>query len=144
MKTNHMSHRWPFPKQELATDLDHLFRHLFQETKTGAWAPEWEVAELPDAYRVTVDLPGFSPDDLNIEVKDGKLTVSGKRESVKQSEEEKVHLQERRFGKFQRVIEFQEPVDQDAIGARMSNGVLNISIPKSQKAQAKKIQVESE
>lgn len=144
MKANQLSQRWPFPQQELANDLDHIFRHFFKESTPGSWAPHWEVAETDQHYRVALDLPGFSPENLNIEVKDGKLTVAGQRESVARNEGEKIHLQERRFGKFQRVIEFQDPVDQDAISAKMANGVLNIQIPKTQKAQPKKINVELE
>lgn len=145
MKANQLGNRWPFPKQELANDLDHIFRHLFNEVKQpGAWSPEWEVLESDQHYQVTLDLPGFSPEDVNIEFKDGKLTVSGQRPVVERQEGEKVHLQERRFGKFQRSLEFQDSVDQDSISAKLLNGVLTLSIPKSQKAQPRKINIQTE
>jgi HSP20 family protein len=106
-----------------------------------AWAPPVDISERKDAYRVTVEVPGVSIDDLEITFEDGLLTIQGERHLAHDSSEERMHRVERRYGVFRRSITLPSHVMADAIEASAQDGVLKIVVPKAEAVQAKRIQV---
>jgi len=108
---------------------------------TLAWAPALDISERKDAYLVTVELPGVEPDDLEITLEDGLLTIQGERHSTQESSEQQFHRVERRYGAFRRAITLPAQVLADTIEATVDNGVLQIVVPKMEEAKPKRIQV---
>ena len=78
---------------------------------TTAWAPALDISERKDAYLVTVELPGLKPEDLDITMEDGLLTIQGERHFAHDSSEQQFHRVERRYGAFRRVDHPARPCD---------------------------------
>ena len=108
---------------------------------TTAWAPALDISERKDAYLVTVELPGVEPDDLEITLEDGLLTIQGERHFAHDSSEQQFHRVERRYGAFRRSITLPAHVMAEGIEASFENGVLQIMVPKMEEATPKRIQV---
>ena len=109
---------------------------------TTAWAPALDISERKDAYLVTVELPGLKPEDLDITMEDGLLTIQGERQFTAESSEQQFHRVERRYGAFRRAITLPSHVLADAIEATADNGVLQILLPKPEEAKPRYIQVQ--
>lgn len=104
--------------------------------------PLMNIEELKDEYRITLEVPGMEKDDLDIQIKDDVLTISGeKKEDIK--EEGTLFRRERWFGKFTRSVTLPNDVNVDKIEAEYKNGVLTLHLPKSEEAKGKKIQVKT-
>jgi HSP20 family protein len=106
-----------------------------------AWAPALDISERKDAYLVTVELPGVEPDDLQITLEDGLLTIQGERHFAHDSSEQQFHRVERRYGAFRRSITLPAQVQAEQIEATFDNGVLQIVVPKMEEAKPKRIRV---
>lgn len=109
------------------------------------WLPPVDITETESAYRIDVELPAVSAEQVDVSVKDGVLTVSGERtgqsESTEGSAAGKRHRVERRWGKFSRSFRLPENVDEESIEARHRDGVLYLTIAKKDKAQPRRIEV---
>ena len=110
-------------------------------TMATAWAPALDISERKDAYLVTVELPGLKPEDLDITMEDGLLTIQGERHFANDSSEQKFHRVERRYGAFRRSITLPAHVMAEGIEASFEDGVLQILVPKAEEAKAKRVQV---
>jgi HSP20 family protein len=108
---------------------------------TTAWAPALDISERKDAYLVTVELPGCKPEDLDITMEDGLLTIQGERQFTAESSEQQFHRVERRYGAFRRSITLPAHVLAEQIEASFEDGVLQILVPKAEEAKPKHIQV---
>ena len=86
-------------------------------TMATAWAPALDISERKDAYLVTVELPGLKPEDLDITMEDGLLTIQGERQFTSESSEQQYHRVERRYGAFRRSITLPAHVTADGIQA---------------------------
>ncbi|HEV2150242.1 MAG TPA: Hsp20/alpha crystallin family protein [Longimicrobiaceae bacterium] len=106
--------------------------------------PEADVVETENEIRVVVELPGIKADDVSVDMENNVLTISGeKREARTEGDERDTwHLSERRYGKFSRSFVLPREVEQERIEARFEGGVLNVTIPKSEKAKRRRIQVQ--
>lgn len=105
------------------------------------WAPAVDIREEEDKYVVSADIPGVDPKDIEVTVDNNVLTISGKRESEKREEREGYRRVERSSGRFFRRFVLPETVDDSKVSAKSDKGVLNITIPKSEKQKAKRIKV---
>jgi HSP20 family protein len=116
--------------------------HTRQGSATAtAWAPALDISERKDAYLVTVELPGLKPEDLDITMEDGLLTIQGERQLTQESSEQQFHRVERRYGAFRRSITLPAHVTAEGIQASFEDGVLQILVPKAEEAKPKRIQV---
>lgn len=109
----------------------------------GAVVPAMDLVENGKAWVLTLELPGMKPEDIEVRLANGMLSISGEKAEEKKEEGEDYHLSERRWGSFRRAIRLPEGADAAAIEASHANGVLTIRLPKSEKALAaeKKIDV---
>jgi HSP20 family protein len=112
-----------------------------RQATTSAWAPALDISERKDAYLVTVELPGIKPEDLDITMEDGLLTIQGERQFTSESSEQQFHRVERRYGAFRRSITLPAHVMAEGIQASFEDGVLQILVPKAEEAKPKRIQV---
>lgn len=118
---------------------DREFQHLFNFAREDQWSPAVDIAEEEKFFSVSLDIPGIKKEDIEIEVRENRLFVSGERKT--QVEMEKLLRSERRYGKFSRIFTLPQDVNTDAIEARFEEGVLTVVLPKSEKAQPKKITI---
>jgi HSP20 family protein len=95
------------------------------------WAPRLDVTERDDAILIRADLPGIKPEEIDVEVSDDVLTISGKHEEeTEEKEGERVIRRERRYGSFRRSMALPKSVKPEEIAAESSDGVLELTIPK--------------
>jgi HSP20 family protein len=107
------------------------------------WVPALDVRESQDRFDVTVDLPGLEPDDVNVTFEDGMLSISGKREFSAEDGGETWHRIERSFGTFARSMRLPQTADTERIEATFDKGVLTVSVPKTEQAKPRSIEVRS-
>jgi len=133
------------PLEDLAREVDSLVQNIFDPEERGStqrhFAPAANLAETETAYEFSLDLPGVNAQDVSVELNDGKLIVSGERKSEEEEAGKTFHRVERRYGKFRRVVSIPAPVDDDKIAAEYQDGVLTVTLPKSEKVKVKKIVV---
>jgi HSP20 family protein len=102
-----------------------------------------DVSETDDAYMVRASLPGIKPEELDISVQNNTLTIRGETKHEGEREGERWHVRERHFGQFQRTITLPNNVDANQVGAIYEDGVLKLTLPKSEEAKPRKISVRS-
>lgn len=107
----------------------------------GAWIPPVDIYETDEAFVLKAELPGFSKDDLQIELYDNQLTLRGERKHETDVKEEQYHRRERVYGRFERSFLLPMAVDADKIQAHFMNGVLELRLPKSEAAKPKRIAI---
>lgn len=112
-------------------------------TTAPSFLPTTDLVETANQFEVTVDLPGLKPKEVKVELKNGELWISGKREEEKEEKGKTYHRIERRHGEFRRVLLLPNTISEDKIDAKFENGVLKITVPKSQPAKTKHIEVKA-
>ena len=109
------------------------------------WVPPVNVAETADSILVTTELPGVSPDDVEIEVEENVLTIRGEKHEEREEEdtERHMHISERITGSFSRSFTLPRKVDVEGIDADFGDGVLKVSVPKAPETRARRIEVKA-
>lgn len=105
--------------------------------------PRTNIAETDKQYEITLDLPGLKPDEFELEVHDGHLTVSGTRKGETEEEGKTFHRVERFHGEFRRRFVLGQDVEPDKVEAEYRDGVLRILVPKTEEVQPRKIEIKS-
>ena len=106
----------------------------------GGWVPPIDVHETADEYVITAELPGLRRDDIEIQVSDGRLQISGVRPEGGVPCEQ-YHRVERGHGEFSRTFQLPLPVDTDHVVADLRDGVLTVICPKAAEGSARRIRV---
>ena len=124
------------------------FSRFFDDTVTSdvattSWLPSVDVREEADRFVVNVDLPGVDKKDIEIVAEKGVLTIKGERHSEQKSGDASYERVERVSGKFLRRFTLPENAQADAIAAKQTNGVLEVTIPKQPQVQPKRIEVQA-
>jgi HSP20 family protein len=140
--------RWE-PMRELntlQTEMNRLFNSFFDDGGTNGqgrrrWAPAVDLLEREDTLILRADLPGLSEDDVQIEVRDNVLTISGERSTELEDKEQGYYRIERAFGGFSRSLSLPEGVDADKIEASFDKGVLEVTIPKPEQRKPRRISI---
>jgi len=141
--------RWePFRElSSLQTEMNRLFNTAFDTSPGGngggsrRWAPAMDLLETEDHFVLRADLPGMTQSDVNIELEDNVLTVSGERKAEHEEKREGFYRVERAFGSFSRSLTLPKGVDADAVTAGFDNGVLEVRIPKPEERKPRKITI---
>lgn len=111
---------------------------------TSAWIPPCDVIEDAESVTITMEVPGMRPEDVKLSVENNVLTIRGEKQSERQDESGQVHRNERSYGLFERTFALPSTVDSEKIEARYENGILNITIPKAERARPREIRVNGE
>jgi HSP20 family protein len=128
----------------LRSDLDRLFDGFFAGRRPNGrsrWLPAMDLVERDDHLVLRADLPGLSEEDVNIEVKDNVLTVSGERRSEHEEKADGYYRVERGFGSFSRSLTLPEGIDPDGVSASFDKGVLEVQIPKPEERKPRRIEI---
>lgn len=124
---------------------DRLMREFDEEwtwpSARRGWMPALDVHETDDEYTVTVELPGARKEDITVEFSEGVLTVRGEKKSEREEKQEKRRFVERRYGTFSRSFSLPGDADGDRIEASFQDGVLTLTIPKSEAARPRTVSI---
>ena len=123
--------------------MDRLLRESFMPMRTnaGAWAPRMDVMEDDEQYRVRLAMPGIKPEDVQINLEQNVLTVSGElRQEAAPSGARYIH-QEHLYGRFTRSLALPAGVDAGNASADFEHGVLTITVPKAEAARPRRISI---
>lgn len=128
---------WPVSRlhQEMNRLFTDAFRGLESEEESGAdftFSPVVDVEQEDDKYEISVELPGVRMNDINIEMKEDVLLISGSKERKRTTGKGEQQRSERLYGTFQRMFRLPEDALEDQINARFSDGVLTVSIPRQE------------
>ena len=136
------------PFAQFRNDVDRLFesfpfRMPALNLRRFASAPALEMSETKKSYKITAELPGIEPDDVDVTFEDGFLRIAGEKNEQREEDERGYRLSERSYGAFTRVIELPSAANPDKIDAKFKNGVLTISIAKDgeEKRNVRKIRI---
>jgi len=143
--------RWdPFHQlSSLRDEIDRLFESPFSALNEGlqpfmsGWSPALDLYDDKDNFLVKAELPGMKKEDIEIQLHDGVLTLSGERKQEKKFEGSDIHRSERFVGKFQRTLTLPSQVDVDKVKASYQDGILTVTLPKSEAAKPKQIQIKT-
>lgn len=124
--------------QEIDQMFDRLWRGVdFPEVDRAATAtlrPEVDVTEGDGDYRVTVELPGVEEKDVEVKLEDDVLTIRGEKKIESERQDKKRNIVERSYGMFERSFRFDADINEAKVQAIFGNGVLTVTLPKSEKA----------
>lgn len=139
--------RWePFREiDSLQKEINRLFETFgtptLAPTRNGGLFPAVELQETEEAIDLKVELPGMTPEDIDIQVSTEAVTISGERKSESTTEENGVTRSEFHYGKFQRVIPLPAPIQNAKVGAEYKDGILVLHLPKQEEARNKVVKV---
>ena len=134
---------------DVASEMDRLFdvpSELLPRmaVREGLWHPTLDVYNRPEELIVELELPGVKMEELDLRVEENHLILEGTRKRAEEYKEEDRFFNERMFGAFHRVIHLPSDVDADRVEARFSEGLLTIRLPKTRRAEGKKIDIKTQ
>lgn len=131
-------------------DMDRLWDSFLEGTprrrgeERGEWLPSLDVSETKNELVVKAEVPGMDAKDIDISLSDGVLTIKGEKKQEKEEKEADYHLIERSYGAFTRSIQLPKEVQGGKINASYKDGILRITLPKSEEAKKKEIKIKVE
>lgn len=124
--------------------LDRFWRGYGVGERIEGWALPLDVVEEDDNIVVRASLPGIKPEDIEITVENGVLTVEGETETEKESHSDNYLVRERRSGKFHRSLRLSDTLDTDKAETAYENGVVTITLPRVESKKAKRLEIKAE
>ncbi|SDH38095.1 Hsp20/alpha crystallin family protein [Nitrosomonas sp. Nm132] len=130
---------------QLQKELEQMRGDVAREgsSATAEWVPAVDIKEASDKFVLHADLPGVKPEEIDISMENGVLTIKGEKKTEAKTEKEGYKRVERTYGSFYRRFSLPDTANPDAISAVSKHGVLEIVIPKRESVQPKKISVTS-
>jgi HSP20 family protein len=131
----------------LHRDLDRLAQHRGlasnDNNPVADWVPAVDIVEENDRFVLRADVPGVKPEEIDVSMDAGVLSVSGERHAIAPDEDAGVQRIERATGRFLRRFTLPETANAEGIAAKCADGILEVSIPKAAEVQARRITVEA-
>lgn len=127
-------------------EIARLFSRDFDDypaLSNAQWVPAVDVNETEDTYLIEADVPGMAPDDIEVTLEKGVLTLKGERKSEKTTDDKGARHVERSFGRFVRRFSLPDTADADGIDARVDQGVLRLTIKKKAESKPRRIEIKS-
>lgn len=141
--------RWdPFRElEEMSDRLNRMFARPATRTNgketivVADWTPTVDISETDGGYQIKAEIPDVKKEDVKVTLEDGVLTIQGERKQEKEEKGKKYHRVERSYGSFVRSFSLPDLIDEEKVKAEFKDGVLNLHLPKSEKAKPKAIEV---
>ena len=138
---------WESRFPSLREEMDKMFEDFFGKTNFpsiagGTWIPPIDVQQTKKDVMVMMDIPAIDPKEISISIMEDRITIKGERKREAEVKEIDYYRSERVYGSFQRIIQLPSEVVGDKAKASYKDGVLKITIPKSQRAVPKEVQIE--
>jgi HSP20 family protein len=130
-------------------EFEELMERLFRSEEgrmtpaEGWFTPRVDLTETEGQYEVKVDLPGLKPEEVKVELRNGDLWITGERKEEQEEKGKTYHRVERRHGEFRRVLPLPAEVAEERIEAKVENGVLTVTVPKTEPIKPKRIEVKA-
>ena len=132
---------------DMQQEMNRMFDDFFGERRAGLaegqWLPAVDVSETESELVVRAELPGMTHDDIELNLQDNVLTIKGEKKQEKKDEKENYHRLERSYGSFARSFSLPASVKQDDIKASFKDGILEVTLPKTEDVKPKKIAITS-
>jgi HSP20 family protein len=112
------------------------------EQTTTSWQPAVDIFEAEDELVINMDLPGVRKEDIQVNLNDSTLTISGERHLEQEDRRDRYHRVERTYGQFARSFTIPTNVNREALKAEYSDGVLRLHLPKREEAKPRQISIE--
>ncbi|MDX1496564.1 MAG: Hsp20/alpha crystallin family protein [Salinisphaeraceae bacterium] len=125
----------------LHDEIGSLFGNSLDDATASAWSPAVDIKEDDSRYLIHADLPGIKPDDVNITLEKGVLTIEGLRESESNEERQGYRRVERYRGRFARHFALPDTADSEKVEAKLKDGVLEVVILKKESSKPRRIKV---
>ncbi len=128
-------------------DLQRMFRQVFGDTDAslaGAFSPSLDVEESDEAFTLHIEIPGVKPEEVEVSIEENVLTIAGQRAFYSDKQTDGFRRIERRFGRFHRAVRLPDRVDPDKVDAAYKDGLLTVTVPKSESAKPRRIQISAE
>ena len=139
--------KWTPRPTSILNDMDKMISNVFENdwnfpvrSKTN-WSPPVDVKETDDSFTLTADIPGLTKKEVNVNVADGIVSISGERKFENEKESDHYHYRERQYGSFLRTFNLPETVNEEEITANFKNGILSIELPKQEVVLPKERQI---
>ena len=131
------------PFVDLASDFEKAIENVFGDlTQTDSdWVPRANVLETDSGYSIELELPGVEAEAVSVELSEGTLEISGTKSVSAEVEGTRILKSERRHGSFRRTFKFNTPLNSEGISAEFRNGILTVSLPKSEQVLPRKIDI---
>jgi HSP20 family protein len=131
---------------QVQESFDRLFNEFMNLKKANglqslSFSPSCEITEEDNSYILKFDLPGVTKDKVKVEADKDQLTIRAERKEEKKSESKKKYLSEMYYGSYTRSFTLPGPVDEKKVDAKFENGVLTVTVPKTESLKAKQIPV---
>jgi len=136
-----------FPFYSLQREMNRLFDNFFQgydvepfrlmEERFAGFTPTIDVREDDDAFTVKAEIPGINEKDIEVQVTDDTITITGEKKEEQEAKDKDYYCMERSYGSFRRTIRLPKGIECEKVEASFKNGVLTITLPKTEEAQAK-------
>ena len=123
---------------------DDLFNEFFTSTpnlKRDGFIPSVDISETSNQFEFLVGLPGLAKEDIQVNLERGLLTISGERKFENQEKDKNFHRLETKYGSFNRTFHLPDSLDEESIKANLENGILAISILKTEDKTKKNIEI---
>ena len=133
-----------FNASGLGRILDEVFQRWPQQengTLTSSWYPVCDVFEDEEAVKIVAEVPGVQPQDVKLTLENNLLTIRGEKKQEAEERTERVHRYERSYGIFERAFSLPSTVDPERIRANYEHGILTVTLPKSERARPREIEV---
>jgi HSP20 family protein len=136
------------PFERMIQEMEDMMGRFWEEgdgplSRLETYDPKVNLAETDGNFELSVDLPGIKPDEIKVELRNGNLVISGERKEENEEKGKTYHRVERSYGSFCRTIPLPAKVEEGKIDAKFANGVLNVTLPKSEETKPKQIAVKA-
>lgn len=135
------------PFRGIREEMENIWGHVAPDFTEGWFGgrlvPTVDLSENPTSVEVRMDLPGLKPEDIDIQLANNVLTISGERKAEKEEKGKTYHRVERRRGTFSRSLTLPTAVAEDKVDAEYREGVLTVTLQKTDEAKSRKIKVKS-
>lgn len=142
--------KWnPFNElEDISNRLNQIFGRSAVQPETGQqmlkvadWAPSVDISETDKAYLIKAEIPEVKKEDVKVTIDDGMITLQGERKMEKEEKGKKFHRIERSYGSFVRSFRLPDGVDESKAKAEFKDGMINVTLPKSEKAKTKAVEI---
>jgi HSP20 family protein len=131
-------------RKEMNCLFDRMWEGEMPRQALGEWTPILDLSETKDSFLVKMEVPGIDPKEIKISLQDHVLTISGERKKKEEEKDERFYRIERSYGAFTRSMRLPMPVDEKRVNAVFKNGMLTITVSKTEAGKGTIIPIKSE
>jgi HSP20 family protein len=133
----------PIVQDEMDRAFDRLMRQWASPVSfsEAGWNPSVDVVETDDEIVVRAEIPGVNRDDIDLTVENNRMIISGEKKQEHEEKDDNYYLMERSYGSFRRIFVLPAQADADKVAASYKDGVLTVTVPKTEVAKGKKIDI---